>query len=99
MTRGGPGFAALTGPSGGVAVAIDHDHGALLGDAQPLAGRHDDAQVGLVGDEERHVVGAEPGIGHGPLGRLDHHTDGLTEDLLAVHVQRAAVLAVEQVAQ
>ncbi len=33
------------------------------------------------------VVGAEPGIGHGPLGRLDHHADGLAEDLLAVHVQ------------
>ena len=41
--------------------------------------------------------GAEAGVGHGPLGRLDDHPDGPAEDLLAVHEQGPAVLALEQV--
>ena len=43
--------------------------------------------------------GPMPGVGHGPLGRLDHDPDGPAEDLLAVHEEGAAVLALEEVAQ
>ncbi len=64
---------------------------------EALAGRLDDPQVGLVRHHQGDVVGPEPGVGHGPLGRLDHHADGAAEDLLAVHEQRAAVLALEKV--
>ena len=87
------------GRRGGVAVAVDHDGRALLGDAEALAGGLDDADVGLVRHHQRDVVGTEPGVGHGPLGRLDDDPDGTAEDLLAVHVERAPVLALEQVPQ
>ena len=87
------------GGRGRVAVAVDDRDGPLLGDAQPLAHRLDDAQVGLVGHEQGDVVGAEAGVGHGLLGGFDDRADGLAEDLLAVHGEEAAVLALEQVAQ
>ena len=64
---------------------------------EALAGGLDDPQVGLVRHHHGDVVGREAGIGHGPLGRLDDDTYGPAEDLLAVHEQRAAVLALEQV--
>ena len=83
----------------GVAVAVDDHRRALLGDAQALAGGLDDPQVGLVGHEEVDVGGGQAGVGHRPLGRLDHHPHRLAEDLLAVHVQVAAVVALEQVAE
>ena len=43
--------------------------------------------------------GPRPGVGHGPLGRLDDDPDRPAEDLLAVHEQRPAVLALEEVPQ
>jgi len=42
-------------------------------------------------------VDPEAGIGHGLLGRLDHDAHRLAEDLLAVHDQEPAVLAVQEV--
>ena len=85
------------GRRGRVAVAVDDDHRPLLGDAQALAGGLDDPQVGLVRHHQGDVVGPEAGIGHGPLGRLDHDPDRPAEHLLPVHEQGAAVLALEQV--
>src|SRR5829696_3296979 len=40
-----------------VAGLVEHDGSALHRDAEPLAGGVDDADVGLVGDDHRHVVG------------------------------------------
>ena len=54
-------------------------------DAEALARRLDDADVGLVGDDEGDVVGGDAGGGHRGAGRVDHHRDGPAEDLLAVH--------------
>ena len=50
-----------------------------------------------MGDEQRDVVGPQPGIGHGSLRRLDDYPDGFAEDLLAIHVEGPPMLAVEQV--
>ena len=87
------------GRRGGVAVAVDDHDRLLLGDPEPLADGADDAQVGLVGDHQVDVVDGEAGLGDGLLGRLDDHPDRLSEDLLAVHVEIAAVVALEEVAE
>src|SRR3974390_2200540 len=84
---------------GRVPVAVDHDHGPLDRDPESLADRLDDPDVRLVGHHEGDVVRPEPGIGHGPLGGLDDHSHGPAEDLLAVHEEGPAVLALEQVAR
>ena len=44
-------------------------------------------------------LGLEPGLGQRLVRRLHDHPDRMPEDLLAVHVQVAAVIALEKVAQ
>jgi hypothetical protein len=61
-----------------------------------VAGGLDDADVGLVGDDEGDVVGGHAGMAHRLLGGVDHDPHGPAEDLLAVHLDQAADLGVEE---
>ena len=62
-------------------------------------GGGDDPHVGLVGHEQRDVVDADAGLLERPLGGVDHDPHGPAEHLLAVHLDGAADLGVEDVAQ
>ena len=52
-----------------------------------------------MGHHQVDVVDGEAGLGDRLLGGLDDHPNRLAEDLLAVHVEIAAVVALEEVAQ
>ena len=47
-----------------VAGAVEHDGGAVVADAEAVAGGLDDADVRLVRHDERDVVGRDAGVGH-----------------------------------
>ena len=65
---------------------------------EPLARRVDDADVGLVGDDQGEVVDGDAGPLEGPQRRVDHRAHGPAEHLLAVHLDEAADVGGEQVA-
>ena len=57
--------------------------------SEPVDGRGDDPGVGLVGDDERDVVGGDPGVSHRLRRRVDHRPNRAPEDLPAVHLHLA----------
>ena len=79
-----------------VAGVVQHRRGALHRDAEALAGGLDDADVGLVGNDQRDVVGRDAGVRHRLLTRVDHDAHGPAEHLSPVHLQVAADLGVEE---
>ena len=72
------------GGSGRVAEAIDVDHHFVLGHPDALGGRHDDAAVGLMGDEEVEVLAGEVVAFEQTLADLSGVADGELVDGLAV---------------
>ena len=73
--------------------------GAGVVDAELGAGRRDDPGVGLVGDEEPQVVCRQARVRERSFGRLDHDAHRPSEHLRPVHLDRAAVVGVQDVAQ
>ena len=66
------------------------------GDAEALARGVDDPDVGLVGDDERDVVGGDAGVGHGLLAGVHHDAHRPPEHLAPVHVEVPADLGVQE---
>ena len=65
-------------------------------DAEAIACRLDDADVGLVRDHQLDVVGGDAGVLQRLRGRVDHDAHGAAEDLLALHVDEPADLGPQQ---
>ena len=61
--------------------------------------RRDDPGVGLVGDEQTQVVGGQARVRERSFGRLDHDAHRPSEHLRPVHLDRAAVVRVQDVAE
>ncbi len=68
-----------------------------MGMPEPVGGRFDDAQVGLMGDEQRDVARAQLGPVEGVGGGVDRDAHGSAEHLFALHDHVAAVGAGEKV--
>jgi hypothetical protein len=81
---------------GGVAGAVEHDGGTVDADAEPVAGRGDDAQVRLVRHDEGDVVGVHPGAFERAGRRVDHDPHGPAEHFSSLHLERAAEVAVQR---
>src|SRR3954447_16000492 len=78
--------------------AVDVDHDLLGRKAELVAGRREDPDVGLVGDEQVYVVDGQPGVRDRLARRLDHAADRVAVDLTALHAQlRVGALGVEHV--
>src|ERR1039458_5310964 len=80
-----------------VPVAVERHDRALHGNAQALRRGLDDPQVGLVGDDETDVVGADVGDLHGLFGGIDDDAHGPTEDFLAIHPEESSVFTREKI--
>ncbi|MEO0587381.1 MAG: hypothetical protein AAF078_07065, partial [Planctomycetota bacterium] len=64
-------------------------------DADALGHGFDDSDVGLVGEHDVDVVGADPGLGECVLHRGGDGAHGTLEDLAALHDDRVTQIAVE----
>ena len=74
-----------------VARAVEHDRRLFHLESNSLVDRFNDSQVGLMGDEERQLLGLDPGEVEHLSDRGDLDADGPPEDLAAFHVDEAAV--------
>ena len=81
------------GSCGGVAELIDVDDDAVFLQPQPVRGRHDDAAVGLVGNEQGHVTAFEAVAREHRLRGLRHLADSVLEYRLPIlmHVMHLLV--------
>ena len=68
------------GGSGGVAILVEVDEDTLVGDREAVGDGVDDAQVGLVGQDELDVVGGEAGALDDGVGRDCRKSAGTSSD-------------------
>ena len=69
----------------GVAVFVEVHENPFLGNIDALGNGLDDAEVGLVGNEELDVVWLEAGAFNNRISGIPHAGDGVLEDILADH--------------
>ena len=67
------------------------------GDSEALARRMNDADVGLVRNDQRDVVGVHARGSQRLLSRVDHDPDGATKDFLALHLDVSTDVGIEKV--
>ncbi len=73
------------GRSGGVAVFVKIDEDAVVGDGEAVSDGIDDAEIGLVRDDEGDVLGAKLGAFDDGVGRVLHAGDGVFKNLASRH--------------
>ena len=79
-----------------VAGAVEHRRNPLHRDAEPCRRGLDDAEVRLMGHDEREVVDRDAGLRERLRCRVDHHAHRAAEDLAPVHLHVAADIRVQQ---
>jgi hypothetical protein len=82
-----------------VAGALEHGGGPFARDAESLARSVDDAHVGLVGHQQRDLLGIDPGPFERSGCRVDRGTHRAPEHLAAFHLHVAADLGEQQLAR
>ena len=80
-------------------VSRDDGHAPVLGDPEPADHRLDDPLIGLVGNEQVHLVDGDAGLIDQPLHRFGAEAHGILEDLRTPHDHEAAMIGVERLTQ